>query len=298
MRKKGWEREQARALRASGYSLREIAHELAVSLSSASVWARGIPRGGLEAEAAAWARSPVEPPEPPDEPAVQCGLCRQPLPMSAFNRHPRGRQYWCRECYREYFRRRGDLHRRQSAAAKRKRQQRARAFIDEYLASQPCSDCGKADRLILEFDHVGTKRGHVSWLAREGASIESLRAEIRQCEVVCVNCHRRRTAGRAGWTRAAKDWWRRPPPKRYETARNFAYVYSILERSSCLDCGEGDMVVLDFDHVGPKTGGVIELARSGVGLARLEREIGHCEVRCANCHRVRTQARQRPLTRS
>jgi hypothetical protein len=285
VRRKDFEREKARELRRDGASLREIAHELQVSLSSASVWVRDIPRGRIK---------DADVPEEPQpiqlqlEAVIRCGRCGQLLPESAFNRHPSGRQYWCRDCYRDYFRARGDLHRRQSAAAKRKRQALARRFIKDHLTTHPCVNCGESDRIVLEFDHIGAKKGHVSWLAREGASVRLLAKEIDHCEVVCVNCHRRRTGRRAGWRRAAKHWWKTPSPKRYETARNFAFVYSILERSSCIDCGASEMVYLDFDHVGPKTGGVLALAREGVGLARLEREVASCEIRCANCHRRRT----------
>jgi L-lysine 2,3-aminomutase len=45
--------------------------------------------------------------------------------------------------------------------------------------------------------------------------------------------------------------------------------------------------VLDFDHVGAKTGCVVELARRGYSLRRLEKEVSQCEIRCANCHRRR-----------
>lgn len=295
MRRKDFERARARELRLSGASLRDIAYELQVSLSSASLWVRDLPREVGEAKVA---REP-QPRQLELEPTIRCGRCRQVLPESAFSRHPDGRQYWCRECYRGYFRTRGDLHRRQSAAAKRKRQRLAREFVQGYLASHPCVDCGELDPLVLEFDHVSPKKkGHVSWLARDGASVRLLTKEIDQCEVVCVNCHRRRTGSRAGWRRSAPKWWRTSPPKRYETARNLAYVYSILERTECTDCGVTEMVCLDFDHIGPKTGGVLALAREGVGLARLEHEIGNCEIRCGNCHRRRTKGRQAVRTRS
>jgi hypothetical protein len=294
VRRKDFERDKARELRREGASLREIAHQLRVSLSSASVWVRDVPRGAIRAAEL------TEEPQPTQlqlEAVIRCGRCGQLLPESAFNRQSNGRQYWCRGCYRDYFRARGDLHRQQSAAAKRKRQALARGFVKDHLATHPCVDCGESDPVVLEFDHVGPKKGHVSWLAREGASVRLLAKEIQCCEVVCVNCHRRRTGLRGGWRRAAAHWWKTPPPKRYETARNFAYAYSILERSSCVDCGASEMVYLDFDHVGPKTGGVLVLAREGVGLARLGREVSNCEIRCANCHRRRTVGeRSRPAS--
>ena len=55
-----------------------------------------------------------------------------------------------------------------------------------------------------------------------------------------------------------------------------------------MDCGELDLCVLDFDHIGVKTASVMQLARREVGLARLSAEIEMCEIRCVNCHRRRT----------
>jgi hypothetical protein len=39
---------------------------------------------------------------------------------------------------------------------------------------------------------------------------------------------------------------------------------------------------------------VIELARRGCRLQRLEAEVAQCEIRCANCHRRRTLASSEP----
>jgi len=75
---------------------------------------------------------------------------------------------------------------------------------------------------------------------------------------------------------------------RYRNAcQLFAYDY--LMAHPCVDCGETNPVVLDFDHVDPatKTREVAWFIRSQdlVGLAA---EIAKCEVRCANDHRRRT----------
>ena len=66
------------------------------------------------------------------------------------------------------------------------------------------------------------------------------------------------------------------------------FATDVLTASGCVDCGELDVCVLEFDHVGEKTGSVMQLARREVGIARLSAEIQRCEVRCANCHRRRT----------
>ena len=290
MRRKDFQREEALKLRLQGGSLREIARALDVSLSSVSVWVRDVPRGGDAQEP----QDPVAPPSAP-EPSRLCRKCRKNVHESAFNRHPKGRQWWCKECFRAYFKNRGELHRRQSGKAKRTRQVRAREFVAQHLRTHPCVDCGEPDHVVLEFDHIGEKRGHLSVLKAGGYSIAFLRREIEQCEVVCVSCHRRRTARRGSWRRATKEWWKTPPPGDQLQARNLAYAYSYLERHPCVDCGCDDLCVLDFDHVGSKADNVLILARRPVSLMRLEAEIAQCQVRCANCHRRRTAEGQAQL---
>jgi hypothetical protein len=88
--------------------------------------------------------------------------------------------------------------------AKHRNAQRNRAnaeFLIEFLRQHPCVDCGEDDVVVLEFDHRRDKLETVSTLSREGYSLDKLKAEIAKCDVVCANCHRRRTAKQFGWYR-------------------------------------------------------------------------------------------------
>ena len=143
-----------------------------------------------------------------------------------------------------------------------------------------------ADMLVLEFDHMGEKLATVAALVRSRAGPRRLLEEIERCEVVCANCHRRRTAERAGWFRAT----RRPSPRwTASQRRNQTYILAVLRRSACTDCGERDPVVLEFDHRRDKRGNVSTMT-GWASLETLRQEIAKCDVRCANCHRRRTQA--------
>ena len=273
-------------MRARGASLRTIASELGVALSSVSVWVREVERpvdllvriGASPAWRGRTRRLPVW-----DAREVRrCYLCERLLPEVAFARAAGARQYRCRRCCRDYFRTRGDLHRSQSGEALRRRRLRAKAHVLGYLAAHPCTDCGERDPLVLEFDHLEEKTAAVSVLAHEGVSLSRLDTEIALCEVVCVCCHRRRTSARRGEPALVRH------PGR---ARNAAYVRSLLVHGGCVDCGERDPLVLDFDHVGYKTSNVSRLVTRGSSLSRLQAEIGQCEIRCANCHRRQTAER-------
>lgn len=75
-----------------------------------------------------------------------------------------------------------------------------RAAMWEYLRLHPCVDCGEADPVVLEFDHVrGTKRCNVSQMVSSYLSWATILKEIAKCDVRCANCHRRRTAIQFGW---------------------------------------------------------------------------------------------------
>jgi hypothetical protein len=68
------------------------------------------------------------------------------------------------------------------------------------------------------------------------------------------------------------------------------FIWSYLIDHPCVDCGERDPIVLEFDHRGeaPKEFGVADMIGRGFGVDRIMKEISKCDVRCANCHRRKT----------
>lgn len=68
------------------------------------------------------------------------------------------------------------------------------------------------------------------------------------------------------------------------------HVKQYLTAHPCVDCGETRFPVLDFDHrdgeVKIKT--ISKLIAQATAVSRLNAEIAKCDVRCANCHRMRT----------
>jgi len=95
---------------------------------------------------------------------------------------------------------------------------------------------------------------------------------------------------------ASKKHYRKSPKTRAAVRQsalnlkreNYRRSLEYLEAHPCVDCGEDDPIVLDFDHVrGKKKGNVSKMIRDA-SWKRVAAEILKCEIRCANCHRKKT----------
>ena len=80
------------------------------------------------------------------------------------------------------------------------------------------------------------------------------------------------------WNEAARD-------------RNYKFLFRWMSRyAKCVDCGFDDIRALEFDHVrGEKYKGVKDMCNRTAAISTIKEEIKKCEIRCANCHRIKTQ---------
>lgn len=76
--------------------------------------------------------------------------------------------------------------------------------------------------------------------------------------------------------------------------RNREYIWDYLSDHPCIDCGNDNPIVLDFDHRDgvEKLSNVAELSSQGLSIKKIKEEIDKCDIRCANCHRIRTSIQQ------
>ncbi len=67
-------------------------------------------------------------------------------------------------------------------------------------------------------------------------------------------------------------------------------VFNYLTEHPCVDCGESDPVVLEFDHRDHATKrlAVAQMIERRYSWQAIVIEIEKCDVRCANCHRRKT----------
>lgn len=135
------------------------------------------------------------------------------------------------------------------------------------MKQKRCGDCGRR-RLVRFFAKCKAK----------GDGLQG----------VCKDCGRERS----------KDYYRRNTERhkreakrinRESRARNRQFIYDYLIEHPCVDCGKTNPLVLQFDHVrGEKKADVSTLARNACSVRRIEAEIEKCDVRCADCHTIKT----------
>jgi len=143
---------------------------------------------------------------------------------------------------------------------------RAEQLRLDQLGKRRCRVCGD-DKLLAEFPY------------------RSMSAGTRHA--ICRSCQRE----------ASHDWYvrsRSPQARRilgYGTGRRSVFVEAVrayFDTHHCVDCGEDDPRVLDFDHRRDKLADISTLVRRAATWNEVAAEVEKCEVRCANCHRRRT----------
>lgn len=106
-------------------------------------------------------------------------------------------------------------------------------------------------------------------------------------DTICRNCYR---AYQRAWylSHRAEVIARSGVRNQRIRAENRRRAWAYLRDHPCVDCGERDPVVLEFDHISDKVSDVSKLISNGIPWAAIEAEIAKCEVRCVNCHMRKT----------
>jgi hypothetical protein len=128
---------------------------------------------------------------------VVCKNCG-PLPVSCFYKHSNGGyQSLCKQCKRTYnsqnYKKNKGLIVLRVMKRNELNRKLIRANIVDYLATHPCVKCGEKDMVVLDFHHIvpSQKRMPVSIMVSRSFSWGTVLKEIKKCEVLCANCHRR-----------------------------------------------------------------------------------------------------------
>lgn len=140
---------------------------------------------------------------------------------------------------------------------------------------EPTKRCGRC-----------TENVSLSEFGKNRSRTDGLQSECKACRVVV----------RSAWYEKHKDSHnsrvrdraQEKPAAKLRRKRNREFVADYLRAHPCVDCGETDIVVLQFDHQGNKTAQISDLLQRECSLKRIQDEIAKCEVVCANDHARRT----------
>jgi hypothetical protein len=65
-------------------------------------------------------------------------------------------------------------------------------------------------------------------------------------------------------------------------------VFNYLLKHPCIDCGETNVLALEFDHVHSKKFDIGNALNNNVMIDLIKAEIKKCVIRCSSCHRIKT----------
>lgn len=87
-------------------------------------------------------------------------------------------------------------HREQNATQSLNRRARLRAWVHGLKRDHGCARCSETDSACLDFHHrnEAEKTASVSELVSNGRSKAAIREEMKRCDVLCANCHRKEHA--------------------------------------------------------------------------------------------------------
>lgn len=106
----------------------------------------------------------------------------------------------------------------------------------------------------------------------------------------CKSCRSKKNAGYKG--KYTQEEYKKTKAR---NRKKRIAVNEYLQNNPCVDCGESDIRVLEFDHIDPKLKSytISQLITASYSKELLWLEISKCRVLCANCHRRRTHKQRK-----
>lgn len=136
-----------------------------------------------------------------------CTKCNLSKPESEFRIRKRDNKRYphCNECQRLYVRNHYANNKQYYINKAKKRNEELKAIIVEYvrnyLLAHPCVVCDESDIIVLQFDHIKDKSYNIGRMISEKMDLELIKLEIDKCQILCANCHIRKTAKDFSWWR-------------------------------------------------------------------------------------------------
>ncbi len=125
-----------------------------------------------------------------------CSKCQETKEDSEFCLKRTSRSFQCKACKRAYSKIHYQDNKKYYQNNRDKHQERIKLFLQKLKGETPCTDCKQSyPYYVMHFDHLRDKLYNLSKLATAG-SWRKVNAELEKCEIVCANCHAKRTHDR------------------------------------------------------------------------------------------------------
>jgi hypothetical protein len=151
-----------------------------------------------------------------------------------------------------------------ACVAAKKTEERKKTFLER--TSKNCPSCGK-EKDLKEFNKSKSKSDGLNTCCRKCSNKTSKKYYY-------LNTEKHRENIRIINQKNLKE--------------NRQKIFDYYKTHPCVDCGNDNPVVLEFDHRDSSEKIDIVSRMVNSGRSWIKNEIDKCDVRCANCHRIRT----------
>ena len=131
-----------------------------------------------------------------------CSVCKEEKSLELFNRRTSatdGRNSNCKSCEKIYRQSEGYKARGRKRTANNTKVTRQTMFT--FMKDKACILCGETHIAALQFDHrdPSIKKWNISDAVTRGYEWTVVQEEIDKCDILCANCHHKKTAIQFNW---------------------------------------------------------------------------------------------------
>lgn len=104
------------------------------------------------------------------------------------------KQSFCKKCNSEYQKEWYGKNKQKHILNLKERKRQIRKWFKEYKSILKCSLCPENHSACIEFHHRNKKTSddrYIAHLVSEGHSKKRILKEIKKCDILCSNCHRK-----------------------------------------------------------------------------------------------------------
>lgn len=146
----------------------------------------------------------------------QCSFCKKEKEFASFNKkglRKDGSQKYqtiCKDCNSEYLKvhyvENKQYYLNKADKSNKVNKRTVLLYLKEY-AKDGCIICGEKEFACIQFDHrePSQKLHNISSMIKKGYALDKVKEELKKCDVLCSNCHAKRTAKQFSWYKCLDD---------------------------------------------------------------------------------------------